>query len=68
MFGIDGGFDSSRPPCPLRCDQGASAQVSLPLLPLAEGAKPGYSAPWQCLYLRPEPQGHGALRLISRPA
>src|SRR3546814_2021138 len=21
------------------------------------------SAPWQCLYLRPEPQGHGALRL-----
>src|SRR3546814_7929280 len=26
-----------------------------------------YSAPWQCLYLRPDPHGHGALRL-TRPS
>jgi len=26
------------------------------------------SAPWQCLYLLPDPQGHGALRLICRSA
>ena len=25
-------------------------------------------APWQCLYLRPEPHGHGALRLMSSVA
>ena len=23
------------------------------------------AAPWQCLYLRPDPQGHGALRLAG---
>src|SRR3546814_3662495 len=26
------------------------------------------AAPWQCLYLLPEPHGHGALRLISSPS
>src|SRR3546814_1072935 len=28
----------------------------------------GPAAPWQCLYLLPEPHGHGALRLISSPS
>ena len=29
-------------------------------------ALPSYAtAPWQCLYLRPEPHGHGALRLAG---
>lgn len=35
---------------------------------LPASAEAGQRTPWQCLYFRPDPQGQGALRLISRLA
>src|SRR3546814_19848028 len=37
------------------------------LFPYAPLVRALSSAPWQCLYLRPDPHGHGALRL-TRPS
>lgn len=39
-----------------------------PLLLTDAGQPDQFNAPWQCLYLLPDPQGQGALRLICRSA
>ena len=39
------------------------AAASVPSLPACQATKP-----WQCLYLAPDPHGHGALRESPMPA
>ena len=62
-------------PLPQACAQGPPTPVTRPAIrwfwdrevPCLPGMNQA-RAPWQCLYLLPDPQGHRALRLIGMSA
>jgi len=46
--------------------KGHAGECSRGLLLPRPARRAQVSAPWQCLYLFPDPQGHGALRLMDK--
>ena len=59
-------FKLGEPHCSRHHEKGRDGYF--PPRPFRFGCRTDQAAPWQCLYLLPEPQGHGALRLMSIPA